>query len=375
MLKRLLLALALFGLHPAEPCTITDGVEACVTASSVTLRRGTASVRVGLAETSLLYQPRLYAVDQGFEVGVSLVRRPETNRVGFTWQTTGLDALYQPAFAATALDGSTFEASPLGGTRRRPADVNGSYAFYRTHATMGEAAKAFHLYRPWAEDATGRRVWCDLQIEGDRLTVTIPQAFLDSATYPIWLDPTFGYTTQGGSQDNPDPHNMILSKSTGTPASSGTLTAIEMFGQIKTSTPHWAPAIYADTAGAPSNRLASINTGGTAISAGIAVNSTAVSYGSITSGVQYWLGWAGNKSEGSTDFFIQFDTEAGNTIYLMGTAESLDRSTGSDWPDPANTTHPIVAAEKMSEYGVYTAAGGSTPKAGGRMLLGCCEVR
>lgn len=356
MLKRLILALVLFSVNPPAPCTLTDGIEACVSGAEVTLRRGPASIRVGLAETSLLYQSTLYSIDQGFEVGVSLVRRPETNSVAFTWQTMGLDALYQPAFAETELDGSTFEASPLGGIRRRPANVNGSYAFYRTNAIIGEATKAFHLYRPWAEDAKGTRVWCDLRIDGDHLTIIIPQAFLNSATYPVWLDPTFGYTTQGASQDNPDPHNMILSKATGTPASSGTLTAIEMFGQIKTSTPHWAPALYTDSAGLPNTRLASINAGGTAISAGIAVNSTSVS-ASITSGVQYWLGWACNKNETGTDFFIQFDTEVGNTIYLMGTAESLDRAT-SDWPDPANTTHPIVAAEKMSEYGVYTASGG-----------------
>ena len=34
-----------------------------------------------------------------------------------------------------------------------------------------------------------------------RMTVTVPQNFLDKAVYPVIIDPTFGYATIGNSED------------------------------------------------------------------------------------------------------------------------------------------------------------------------------
>ena len=79
---------------------------------------------------------------------------------------------------------------------QRPARVDNSYAFY--HATKGpmhataataakyQAGKAFHLYRPEAQDAFGRRWWMDLML--DRITrqfeLVIGPEFL-AAAYPV----------------------------------------------------------------------------------------------------------------------------------------------------------------------------------------------
>ncbi len=85
----------------------------------------------------------------------------------------------------------------------RPLNVEGSYAFY--HATKKDnqymTGKAFHLFRPIAEDSIGSKAWCSLYINPEitELTITIPQQFLDEATYPITLDPDFGYQVMGGS--------------------------------------------------------------------------------------------------------------------------------------------------------------------------------
>ncbi|GAI88470.1 unnamed protein product, partial [marine sediment metagenome] len=84
-----------------------------------------------------------------------------------------------------------------------PLNVEGSYAIY--HATKKNnqymTGKAFHIYRPIAEDVLGNKAWCSLHIDGyldpKNLTITIPQQFLDEATYPVTIDPDFGYTTIG----------------------------------------------------------------------------------------------------------------------------------------------------------------------------------
>lgn len=90
-------------------------------------------------------------------------------------------------------------------TASRPDNVIGSYAVY--HATKkGNQymnGKAFHVYRPIAEDALGNKAWCSLHIDKrfdpTNLTITIPQQFLDEAVFPVVVDPDFGYATIGGS--------------------------------------------------------------------------------------------------------------------------------------------------------------------------------
>ncbi|GAI69821.1 unnamed protein product, partial [marine sediment metagenome] len=87
----------------------------------------------------------------------------------------------------------------------RPLNVEGSYAVY--HATKKNnqyiTGKAFHIYRPVAEDTLGNKAWCSLHVDGyinpKNLTITIPQQFLDEAIYPVTVDPDFGFTTIGGS--------------------------------------------------------------------------------------------------------------------------------------------------------------------------------
>lgn len=95
------------------------------------------------------------------------------------------------------------EQQIIDGDVRRPLNVEGSYAFYHISKKNNKymTGKAFHLYRPIAEDALGDKVWCTLHInpESTELTVTIPQQFLDEAMYPITIDPDFGYDTTGAS--------------------------------------------------------------------------------------------------------------------------------------------------------------------------------
>ena len=87
----------------------------------------------------------------------------------------------------------------------RPLNVEGSYAFYHVSKKNNQymTGKAFHLFRPIVEDALGVKAWCSLYINPEitELTITIPQQFLDEATYPLTLDPDFGYSAIGGSFD------------------------------------------------------------------------------------------------------------------------------------------------------------------------------
>lgn len=126
------------------------------------------------------------AEDGGFSFETELTKKPKGNVLDFTLNTKGLVFYYQPPLTQEEIDEGV----------SRPENVEGSYAVY--HESKGgmnrlggmeyKTGKAFHLYRMQAIDANGNSVWCDFNNDvGDvyELHVTIPQDFLDTATYPV----------------------------------------------------------------------------------------------------------------------------------------------------------------------------------------------
>ncbi len=134
--------------------------------------------------------------DGGFEFDVVLPTKPASNVLTWSLQHKELDFFYQPALTPEEIAEGA----------QRPEHVEGSYAVYhktKKNNKIGgkeyRTGKAFHIYRPFAEDAEGKRAWCELNIIDTEMTVTTPQSFLDTAVYPVRIDPTFGYTTLGAS--------------------------------------------------------------------------------------------------------------------------------------------------------------------------------
>lgn len=124
--------------------------------------------------------------DGGHEFEWVLPIQPKSNVLTATIQTKELDFFYQPALTQDEIDQGA----------ERPDNVVGSYAVYhkskRDNIVGGKeykTGKAFHIYRPEAIDAKGNRTWCELNIEMNEgsgvMTTTIPQKFLDTASYPV----------------------------------------------------------------------------------------------------------------------------------------------------------------------------------------------
>ena len=290
----------------------------------------------------------------GYEFEVVLKEKPVTNKVIFDINTRGLDFLYQPPLANLSPDGSTWEDNGHGGQCSRPANVNGSYAVY--HKTMAgdyskmggknyKTGKAFHIYRPRIEDATGAWVWGSLSIDekAGLLTVTIPQDFLDKAVYPVRhaAGLEFGYHTVGGSDDSLPNGYYSATKSPNTPASNGTLSSISIYCSIHAGSPNFCPALYSDVAGVPTTRLAYLNSGGTTVGASLGWVTTNLSYASITAGTQYWLGQLTSVASSNTNF--KFDTAIAAYCY----------TNDPTWPTVWAFT--FILNQKMSFYATYTA--------------------
>lgn len=150
--------------------------------------------------------------DGGMEINIILNSNPATTTFNFKIDgADGLDFFYQAplwqdaGLKAPTADCTDTDCNPDGtGMSHRPANTVGSYAvFYKNHLNHLEGqmnyatGKAYHIYRPQVTDAKGHTIWADLSYANGVLTVTVPQTFLDTATYPVKVDPTFGYTTQG----------------------------------------------------------------------------------------------------------------------------------------------------------------------------------
>lgn len=145
------------------------------------------------------YRACFYYLDQGFEFDI-LEHAKRARKLEFSLRHKGLRFLYQdPVRLQEKFDYYT----KMGCDPEIPEDVYGSYAVYHETKVNNQyrAGKAFHIKRPWARDKNGWKVWLDLHIDPDTnlMSMTYPQAFYDNAIWPVYVDPTFGYTTAGAS--------------------------------------------------------------------------------------------------------------------------------------------------------------------------------
>ena len=257
--------------------------------------------------------------------GVILTEKPAGNVFALKidgWEN--FNFFFQPPLANTDPDGSTWEPNGWGGTSRRSADVNGSYAVYhktkRDHI-IGQknyaTGKAFHIYRPRFIDANGAMAWADLHIEKGDYTVTVLQSFLDSAVYPVKANDTLGYTTIGSTTDNGNLDIFIGfgGAATTMPATGGTATAIAAAVYHATPAGNIKMCLYSDIGtNLPIARL-DTGTGAIAVTRTTApTNSGEFLSGSISTALsastKYWL----CINHDNNDIQWKFDSGTGNRV-------------------------------------------------------------
>ena len=276
--------------------------------------------------------------------GVILYSRPTTNQVQL--YVEGWEQYYwwyQPSFPNVNADGSTWKRDDVGALHVRPVWANGSYAVYhktkRDHIlgqTNYRTGKFCHIHRPWIFDATGRGVWGDLHIDRGVYTVTIPEAFLRTAVYPVVVNDTFGDTSTSATAISCED---IMRGITATGAA-GTATGISVYCRESTTdnahTAKCALFLAADNSFvASSSERADITTT-------VAWREFSVASQAITA-VDYLLASWGNSATGQYQMY-----------YDAGTGWYRNLTYGA-WPNPAT---PIADTNAYSIYCTYTAEGG-----------------
>lgn len=253
----------------------------------------------------------------GHELEWELPSKPDSNILPFTLRYKGDVRFYhQPALTQEEIDEGA----------DRPENVVDSYAVYiekRNHRKGGNnyaTGKIQHVYRPKAIDAKGNEAWCTLHIPSNGqaetnidCSVEVPQEFLDNAAYPVLVDPTFGNTSVGGSNNpnGPDIDNIIIGYDNGGTGDynapvNGTLTHINYYSKAAGTI---RPVVYG-AYNSGSNNFPLVTYGDEATSA---VNDWVVMpvpYTSITSGNTYSMGvWSNTNNIG-----WHWDTATGDFI-------------------------------------------------------------
>ena len=121
---------------------------------------------------------RFYEQGDDFIFEIVFSEKPSSNIVEFTIESKGFVFYKQ---------GLTEKMIKAGFTMTD--EVMGSYAVYHDSKKHNKylTGKAFHLHKPILTDANNNKVRCEFNIDSNIMAVTMPQDFINNATYPIIL--------------------------------------------------------------------------------------------------------------------------------------------------------------------------------------------
>lgn len=269
-----------------------------------------------------LYEARFYnkpeaSEEGGFEFEVYLPQKPPINTLSFSINTKSLNWFYQPELTAQEkADGAN-----------RPDNVIGSYAVY--HSTKGglndvsgmdyKVGKAFHVYRPHVVDAAMHETWADLSLDEKSgiLTITVPWSFLNSCVYPVIVDPTFGYTSVGGSSSTFAGGNIITGGGT-TTGGAGVAVGATIYTNMNTSAANIQMALYDNSS--PSNFVLGGSTLSVVVDSSIPSWKTAL-FNNLppTSSSEYYICFNNNQPTTRPSFYYDAGSNYKYTASVFGT--------------------------------------------------------
>jgi hypothetical protein len=217
--------------------------------------------------------PSVDVPEGGYEFNVILKEKPESNCLEFSLETKDVVFYRQSSLKDMIGQEGIVDATETEGFDdkgkvivRRPENIVNSYAVYRGSPFINiaggknyRAGKICHIYRPKAIESGGKETWCGLDIDegSGKMFITVPQDFLDTAIYPVIVDPTFGYTTIGGSTTSLNAASIchIGSGLVFSPTARSRITKFTIYGSNNGSAGSINFAAYTIVAGLPSARL------------------------------------------------------------------------------------------------------------------------
>jgi len=283
----------------------------------------------------------------GLEFEIVLKQKPPSNAWAFPIETKGLKYYYQPELTPEEIAQGCV----------RPDNIVGSYAVYHAtrsniHASPEDAekykcGKAFHIYPPFLTDDSGKKAKGSINISDSVITFTFPQDFLDSAIYPVTVDPTFGYETQGSSLDALWDLNCLFGSLHTSPADADTADSISVCCKTLSGTYNFKGVIALhSTLNIISNGITDSTTFTDVKQFYTASFSTPPSLSPNTAYVLMAVG----------------DYNGAKLFYDTGDADQGHEDTTNSYASPTNPTDATHNTDKFSIYCTYTAGGATYTK-------------
>ncbi len=237
----------------------------------------------------------------------------------------------------------------IGDTCLRPLDMCGGYAVY--HATKANSeygtGKVINIPRPIFIDNLGVTAWGGIDITSGVMSITPPDGnWLNSAAYPVTIDPTFGFTGVGATESSyaSDVNTEQDSADYHTASTGDTLTTGHCYCRTSGATLTLDMAVYDISGGNPNSRL---DTATNSFSNTSAAWNTVTLTASMVNGTTYGCTFHNNNTNA---FKYYYDTGGlpNTTSYGFTTAS------------PATWTHSGNVARIYSIYATYSTSGGAT---------------
>jgi hypothetical protein len=193
----------------------------------------------------------------GIEMNIILNSIPPINTFSYPLTLKNVNFYYQPPFDSKDyptnwIVNSTHVYDDKGILiENRPINVVGSYAVYGIYKDNDfGTGKITHIYRPLIWDSEGKHTWGDLNYSNNTLTVTVDQKWLESAKYPVTVDPAFGNTNAGASSFSVVSSDYLYGCEVTTPATT-TMSMVQMVAYVKraSGTGAFKAGLWANTDG------------------------------------------------------------------------------------------------------------------------------
>jgi hypothetical protein len=315
----------------------------------------------GMARTFVINE------DGGVEFDLVLNSIPLNNVFEFPLESHNLSFYYQPELNAEHPTWSDDDGDGQADSFRSEM-VIGSYAVYykdqaknlksESEGVKYKTGKAFHIYRPKVSDSSGNEIWGSLFFDESRevLSVTVDRAWLDSAKYPVRVDPNVGYTSIGASTVTTE--NYIAGSVYTMNPVSKYINSITVYSNPSATSQTFQTGIYRES----DVSLVANSTSSTQTPA-IGAAWRTVSYTSkpfLTASTNYIICIFGYSGAGT--HVVHYDAGTIDQVYYQS-------STFPTWLDPMNA--PLHQSRQYSIYATYS-DGGYGPGvgvSGGGMLI------
>lgn len=284
----------------------------------------------------------------GIEFEILLLARPAAGRMRLAFEHAGLDLFWQGPLSQVEIDRGNVRPDNVLNSIVAMHSTRGPFHFERGAADKYKTGKAFHLFRPEAVDALGNRHWVTWSLDRDASElVFVFDSWFSTATYPVSIDPTIGYTSTPGSIDNTNDYLLLNKHTAGSSGDANPGTGF-VYGTADSGTELVKACSYANTASSPDGKARLSQSSNITLTTTPGSRSAAHTWTGIVSGTTYFVGVAG-----SFGCNIYYDNLGAPCWYVVLAAEAT--------PPATYGTHEDTFTGTPGVYVDYTAGGGGAP--------------